>query len=214
MHMDNCRCNDCVSLEPIPPFWGFSNFTPVIPKLYWDVKSQEQRILNLFDLLNKAICYMDELGAGINGFDDAVKALQDELAKLENGGLWALYEKQVTEWATEHMPALIANAMKSVYFGLTSTGYFCAYIPDGWSDIVFDTGAVYGRSDYGRLILKMQVDGQGVIDNTYSYSAAQASSFDKYISDLELATKRTDLAFKTLFTHINQVLPAIDGSGA
>lgn len=199
---------------PIPPFWGFSAFTPTIPKLYWGVKSQEQRILNLFDLLNKIICYVDELGAGINGFDDAVKALQDEMQKLENGGLWGLYEKQVTEWATEHMPELVADAMKSVYFGITSDGYFCAYIPDGWQDIVFDTGAVYGRSDYGRLILRMQVDGQNAIDNTYSYSAAQSEDFDKYVSDLELATKRTDLAFNTLFTHIDQVLAATDGSGA
>ena len=199
---------------PIPPFWGFSAFTPTIPKLYWNVKSQEQRILNLFDLLNKLVCYCDNMGLQIDINADDIKALQDELQELENGGLWDLYEQEISKWAAEHMPELVADAMKSVYFGLTSDGYFCAYIPDSWSDIVFDTGAVYGRSDYGRLILKMQVDGQGVIDNTYSYSTAQASSIDKYISDLELTTKRTDLAFKTLFTHINQTLPATDGSGA
>ena len=199
---------------PIPPFWGFSAFTPTIPKLYWDVKSQEQRILNLFDLLNKLVCYCDQMGLQIDINADDIKALQDELQELENGGLWDLYEQEIAKWAAEHMPGLVADAMRSVYFGLTSDGYFCAYIPDGWSDIVFDTGAVYGRSDYGRLILKMQVDGKGVIDNTYSYSTAQATEFDKYISDLELTTKRTDLAFKTLFTHINQVLPAADGSGA
>ena len=30
----------------------------------------------------------------------------------------------------------------------------------------FDTGAVYGTEDYGRLILRYETSGQGVIDNT------------------------------------------------
>ena len=46
----------------IPPFWGFTNFTPTIPKLYWDVESQEQRILNLFETLDKVIAYVDFVG--------------------------------------------------------------------------------------------------------------------------------------------------------
>lgn len=53
----------------IPPFWGFSAFTPTIPKLYWDVKSQEQRILNLFDLLNKLVCYTDEISSSLNDLE-------------------------------------------------------------------------------------------------------------------------------------------------
>lgn len=53
----------------IPPFWGFSAFTPTIPKLYWNVKSQEQRILNLFDLLNKLVCYTDEISSSLNDLE-------------------------------------------------------------------------------------------------------------------------------------------------
>ena len=49
---------------------------------------------------------------------------------------------------------------------MTDDGYFCAYVPDSWVDIEFDTGAVYGYYTYGRLILRYIVDGSGVIDNT------------------------------------------------
>lgn len=49
----DCGCHDDL------PFWGWSHYTPTIPKLYWDVKSQEQRILNLFQLLDKLIAYTD-----------------------------------------------------------------------------------------------------------------------------------------------------------
>lgn len=49
----DCGCHDDL------PFWGWSHYTPTIPKLYWNVKSQEQRILNLFQLLDKLIAYTD-----------------------------------------------------------------------------------------------------------------------------------------------------------
>ena len=58
------------------------------------------------------------------------------------------------------MPDIIGKYIRMVFFGLTLDGYFVAYIPDGtgWDDIVFDTGAVYGTNEYGRLILLMDVD--------------------------------------------------------
>ena len=44
-----------------------------------------------------------------------------------------------------------------VFFGLTLDGYFVAYIPESWTQIIFDTGAVYGTPEYGRLILSYDV---------------------------------------------------------
>lgn len=191
----------------IPPFWGFSAFTPTIPKLYWNVKSQEQRILNLFDLLDKLVCYCDNMGTQINVTKADIEALKEEFEKFKESGFLDYYEKQLTEWVEKNMPDLIAQAVKQVYFGLTDDGYFCAYIPDSWSDITFDTGAVFGRSDYGRLILKMHVDGEGVINNTYSYSLnAQPSTIKQLIADLENTTKRSDSTFDTLFTNIDQTI--------
>ena len=214
----------------IPPFWGYSNYTPTIPKLYWDVKSQEQRILNLFDLLNKLVCYSDTIANNVNANADEIKALQTELKneverieiefnELVDGNFWNYYEKQVEIWIKENMRGIIEDSIKQVYFGLNDDGYFVAYIPQSWSEIVFDTGAVYGRSDYGSLILRFDASGDGVIDNTYSYSLNAlphvhtcstdghvhkcSNKWEKLIADIELATRRTDSAFDTLFTNID-----------
>lgn len=140
--------------EPIVPFWGYSAFTPTIPKLYWDVKSQEQRILNLFDLLNKLVCYANMLGVHINVTDSDVSNLKAEFEKLKDGKFWDMYEKKLKEWIDESLPDIIGQAAKMIFFGLTDDGYFCAYIPESWKDITFDTGAVFGQADYGRLVLK------------------------------------------------------------
>lgn len=153
--------------SPIPPFWGFSAFTPTIPKLYWDVKSQEQRILNLFDLLNKLVCYAEQMGIQLNVSQDELEKLKAEFEKFQDSGFEDYYEKQLAQWIKDNAATLFQLLAKQVYFGLTDDGYFCIYVPESWSDITFDTGAVYGRADYGRLILRFTVDGSGVIDNTY-----------------------------------------------
>lgn len=211
----NCNCppeypNGISS--PIPPFWGFSAFTPTIPKLYWNVKSQEQRILNLFDLLNKLVCYADNMGLQIDVNAQDIKDLQDAMQDLKDGGLLDYYENQIYQWIQDNMDALISASIKFVYFGLTEDGYFCAYIPKSWSELTFDTGAIYGRSDYGRLILKMQTDSPNSIDNTYNYSLAQTTSLKQLIADLEVNTKRTDSVFDTLFTNLNSEVAAPQGN--
>ena len=169
----NCDCSPTYpngAVAPIPPFWGFSAFTPTIPKLYWNVKSQEQRILNLFDLLNKLVCYCDSMGLQIDVNAQDIANLKKEIQELKDGSLLDYYEKQIYDWIQANMADLISAGIKQVYFGLTSDGYFCAYVPDSWSDITFDTGAIYGTETYGRLILKFDSDGSGVIDNSYDAS--------------------------------------------
>ena len=166
----NCDCTPTYpngAASPIPPFWGFSAFTPTIPKLYWNVKSQEQRILNLFDLLNKLVCYAEQMGIQLNVSQDELEKLKAEFEKFKESGFDEYYEKQIEQWMQDNAATLFEKLAKMVFFGLTDDGYFCIYVPESWSDITFDTGAVYGRADYGRLILRFTVDGSGVIDNTY-----------------------------------------------
>ena len=165
----NCNCSPTYSNgveTPIPPFWGFSAFTPTIPKLYWNVKSQEQRILNLFDLLNKLVCYCDNMGLQIDVNAQDIADLQTAMQELKDGGLVDYYEQQIYQWIQDNMADLISAGIKQVYFGLTDDGHFCAFVPDSWNDIVFDTGAVYGTEEYGRLILKFDATGTNIINNT------------------------------------------------
>lgn len=193
------------------PFGWVTGGTPAVPEFYWNVVSNEQRWKFLCINLNALVHYANQLGVeiGINKTD--IAKLQSDFEYLKDGKFWDFYEQQITNWINANMTAIIERVVKFVYFGLTDDGYFCAYVPDSWSDITFDTGAVYGRSDYGRLILKMRVDSPNAIDNTYSYSLAQSTSLQRLIADLEVNAKRTDSTFDTLYTNLDKTVAAPNG---
>lgn len=189
----------------LPLYQAFTEWTPVIPKMYWDVYSQEERIKAICREIGKLVAYANKLGIQINTNTEEIEELAKQFDEFKAGAFDDYYEQVISTWVQNHMPEIIRQAVKMVFFGLTSDGYFCAYIPDAWSDIVFDTGAVYGRSDYGRLILKMETDGDGVIDNTYAYSLNDGTdTVEQLIKDLESTTRRTDMVFDTLYTNLDE----------
>ena len=186
----------------VPAFAGFTEFTASIPKLYWGVKSQEQRILTLCKQLHKLVCYADMLGGKITMNRDDIDELTEMFNKFMESGFDDYYAEQIEAWINANMERIISASIKQVYFGLNDEGYFVAYVPDSWSDITFDTGAVYGRTDYGRLILRFEAD--GAIDNTYSYSASELTKEQQFVSDFEAMIKRVDATFDTLFTNLDE----------
>lgn len=86
---------------------------------------------------------------------EANTASIDQLRKdFENG-----YEAIIERWLGDNLPQYvydyIADAIRTVFFGLTDDGYFVAYVPNQWARyIAFDTGADYDRDDYGHLRLE------------------------------------------------------------
>ena len=155
--------------------------------------------------------YANELGVHINLNKDDITKLQNELQNLKDGGLLDYYEKQIYQWIQDNMRDIMAAACKQVYFGLNDDGYFVAYVPDSWNEITFDTGAVFGRSDYGRLILRFDAEGNA-INNTYAYSLSQTQPLKQLIADLEVNAKRTDSTFDTLFTNLDKEVAAPQGN--
>ena len=157
-------CNNvppsCAPFPPrsVPPFCGFTEFTPTIPKLYWNVKSQEQRILRICELLDKLACYADFLGDNVQLNRDDIEALKAEFLEFKEHGFDDYYLDQIERWVYANMPGIIGNSMKMVFFGCTVDGHFTAYIPESWQPIVFDAGYDYNdKNTYGRLILDMYV---------------------------------------------------------
>jgi hypothetical protein len=187
----------------IPSFMDWTAYTPVIPKLYWDIYSQEERIKRLCKQYDKLCHYSSAIANQVNLNTTELAEIAQEFEDFKNSGFYDYYKQQVKDWIENNLALLYEMMAKQVFFGLTKDGHFCAYVPDSWQDIQFDTGAVYGRSDYGRLILRMNVDGDNAIDNTYSYTLAQNTTTEQIQSDLELNTQRTDATYKTLFTNID-----------
>lgn len=154
-------------LIPIFAPWNLAN--PTLPKMYWGVKSQEQLIAQLYCIIDYLRDYENQQTDEINASSEAISELEELFKKFQESGFEDYYEAQLQEWIENHPAEIWAALGKMVFFGLTSDGHFCAYVPESWSDIVFDTGAVYGTEQYGRLILRYETDGQGVIDNTSPY---------------------------------------------
>lgn len=157
--IDNCA-------GPFNAISGITKFTPAIPKFYWDVDSQEQGIRQLCKVTQKLIDFTNEMADQLNLNTDTVDALKALFEKFVESGFKDYYYQLLTEWFDKNAFEIYKLIAKQVFFGLTDDGYFCAYVPDSWVDIEFDTGAVYGNYTYGRLILRYNVDGSGVIDNT------------------------------------------------
>lgn len=59
-------------------------------------------------------------------------------------------------WMNKNALDLVGEMVKQVFFGLTDDGYFVAYIPESWSDIMFGTSGLDDFPvgvDYGHLTL-------------------------------------------------------------
>lgn len=123
----------------------------VIPEVFGEAISYEDKIIALLNwILNQGSVTQEQ-------YDELVKqieSLRDEFDEFKTSGFEDYYEQLLREWINRNFADILTEGIKSVvFFGLTLDGDFTAYIPQSWSDIIFDTGAVYGSEEYGRLIL-------------------------------------------------------------
>ena len=102
---------------------------------------------------------------------DAIKVLQEWVANAEDvvGDLQKLLEdvaagnfpeeiaNAIREFIVDNFYDIVGDMTKMVFFGLTDTGYFVAYIPESWDDIEFFTTGWDFNTDlmpeYGHLVL-------------------------------------------------------------
>lgn len=192
-------------ITPNSPYpWGVTQFTPTIPKFYWDVETQEQRIKLMCKLIQNLIEGLDANDQQTEKNRLAIEELKQLFEEFKEHGFDTYYKEQVLKWITDNINLLYQEFATQVYFGLTDDGYFCAYVPESWNDITFDTGAVFGRSDYGRLILRFDADGQSVIDNTYHYTLPANKTQKQLLEMFETMQGDLELVGKTLWTDMNQ----------
>lgn len=108
----------------------------------------------------------------IKGYNDTIQALNDWIAEntpriedleafqeaLESGELPEGVQHGIETWLTTHATEVISAIIKNVWFGLTDSGYFVAYVPESWSDIIFKTTGLDIElelmPEYGHLVLQ------------------------------------------------------------
>lgn len=89
----------------------------------------------------------------IDNHEQEYQELKEICDNLQNGTLTPALEHSLEFWIAANLETLIGEAIKTVHFGLTNDGYFCAYIPSSWSDVQFDTVTNYDDPLYGHLML-------------------------------------------------------------
>lgn len=176
-------------LNPIPLWPAFFPSAPVVPKLYYDALSPEQRIKKLCEELHRLCEYANMLGIRVNEDATLIEKLAEQFDKFIEGGFEEYYEGMLTAWILQNAGELLTKYIKLVFFGLTQDGYFCAWIPESWSEITFDTVADYSDPLYGRLVLLY--DAEGNFDLNYSGGDYDSLSNKPSINGVTLAGNRT-----------------------
>ena len=119
--------------------------------LGWLIKTVKQLCENVEEL--------DEWKASHEDEYNELKALYDAIM---SGSFPPSIVEAFNKWAKYNMPALIAEMIKTVWFGITDDGYFVAYVPESWQDIIFNTTGLditIPGLDYGRLVLSFEIGG-------------------------------------------------------
>lgn len=96
---------------------------------------------------------MDEWRAEYEAaYEDYKKMVED----IENGTFPDSIVNAFNKWMSENALDLVGALVKNVFFGLTDDGYFVAFIPESWDDIIFGTTGLDdfpAGVDYGHLTL-------------------------------------------------------------
>lgn len=126
--------------------------------------------INLYPYVNLTDINLDYILTHFKEFIDSIVALNDwcntheqeylELKKLYDdiiAGRFppALYNT-LHNWVVNNAASIMTEVVKMVFFGITDDGYFVAYIPDSWSDIIFGTTGLdvtVAGVEYGHLVL-------------------------------------------------------------
>ena len=92
-----------------------------------------------------------------NNTQSAIDDLQQLYEDISAGRFPPEIAAGVTKWISEHFYDIVGDMMKMVWFGLTDSGYFVAYIPESWDDIQFFTTGYDFSTDlmpeFGHLVL-------------------------------------------------------------
>lgn len=87
---------------------------------------------------------------------EELKALYDQII---SGNFPDSIKQAFANWMSANALDLVGEMAKLVIFNITDDGYFVAYIPESWDDILFNTTGLdinLPGYDYGHLVLSYE----------------------------------------------------------
>lgn len=146
----------------------------VLPAVFDDSLSYYEVVCKVVKILNEHADLMNDMQETLNLHTEQIKEIQQWIQDFESGVLNPSLEEYVKQWIDENLKFIFDHTVKQVFFGLTQEGYFVAYIPKSWSDIIFDTGFNFTDDTYGRLILRWNVDSVHTVNQKPQLATSKA----------------------------------------
>ena len=126
----------------------------VLPAVYDDSLSYYELFCNVIIKLIELIEIDNEQSEVINILAIELNQLKGLFEKFQESGFDDYYKDQVEKWVKENLEYIYRYTINQIFFGLTANGYWCAWIPESWEDITFDTILNYSDPNYGSIVLK------------------------------------------------------------
>lgn len=90
--------------------------------------------------------------------ESTIQDLQQLLDDIAAGNFPEEISNAIKNWIAKNFYDIVGRMSMTVWFGLTDAGYFVAYVPESWREIVFKTtGYDYTtelQPDFGHLVLQ------------------------------------------------------------
>lgn len=120
---------------------------------------------DLRELLRKIKCLIEnvkDLNEWRATHEAEYQVLKDLYDDIMYGKFPPSIVKAFEDWMRKNALDLVGELVKMVFFGITDDGYFVAYIPESWEDIIFGTTGLDDFPtgfDYGHLTLSLRIGG-------------------------------------------------------
>lgn len=133
---------ECASgpTPPVAPLVGVTGAPPVIPKLYWDAYSDEQRIKTLWQCFDRFTDLFNELVPEVNENSHDNEEILETLEQIKNGEWADGYVDSLAKWVDANLQQLVARLAQYVFPGFFWDGKCWRYqlvVPEGWEFLKF-----------------------------------------------------------------------------
>ena len=110
----------------------------------------------LLKRMKELLAQMADMEEWRQEYEQAYEDFKQLVEDIESGNFPQSIRDAFATWFQQNAYTLVGELVKLVFFGITDEGYFVAYIPDGWDDIIFNTTGydiVMAGQDFGHLTL-------------------------------------------------------------